>query len=51
MSNCVLNILSQNVKKFEFGREDEGCNVMGGFYGSYVMLICFRDCCIICLCS
>ena len=47
-SECVLNVVSEMVKKFGFCHEEVGCNVMGGVYGSYAMLICFRDCCIIC---
>ena len=42
---------SEMVKKFQLCLKEEGCNVVGGFYSSYVILLCFRDCCIICLCS
>ena len=47
-SECVLNVVSEMVKKFQFCHEEVGCKVVGGFYGSYVMSLCFRDCCIIC---
>ena len=47
-SKCVLNILLEMVKKFQFCHEQVGCNIVGGFYGSYVMLLCSRDCCIMC---
>ena len=51
MSECVLNVVSQTVKEFQFCLEEEKCDVVGGSYGSFVRLVCFRDCCIICSCS
>ena len=39
-SECVLNVVSQMAKKFQFCPEEVGCNVVGECYGSYVMLIC-----------
>ena len=38
MSECVLNVVSERVKKFQFCLEEEGSNVVGGLNGSKVML-------------
>ena len=35
-SECVINVVSEMVKKFQFCREVLGCNVVGGYYGLYV---------------
>ena len=51
MSGCVLNVVSGIVWKFRFSREEVGCSVAGEFYSIDDMLLCFRACCIICLCS
>ena len=35
-SECVLNVVSEMVKKFQFCPEVVGCHVVGGFYGIHV---------------
>ena len=49
MSKRILDVVSRMVEKF--CPEEEKYNVVGGFCGIYDVLLCFRVCWIICLCS
>ena len=42
MSKCVLNVVSQTVKKFQYRLEEVGCNVVGGLYEQLCYVIMFK---------
>ena len=61
MSECVLNVVSEVVKKSHCCHEEVGCKVVGGYFGIYVGCCVLgivassvrgaSEACVICHCS
>ena len=45
MSECVLTVVSEMVKKFQFCLEEERCSLVGGLDGTFVLLIVASSVC------